>query len=210
VPVGFRSTPEAGRVLGVYTSYIGAYASISRDELQLYGYSPFRDEPDPRPLPDAQVIASSISGIFDALVVALDRVNVAPCPYSAAMASKGVELARDDGAQVVAQLRGLPTAVHTLETLLRLHPVFLSALETRVAGPGQPQNLTAPVGRIWLDRDQAVASRGRILRPSVVRSTTSSAASVLIDIEPWRLSLARIHIGSCATPRPQDTDRRTA
>jgi hypothetical protein len=30
-------------------------------ELQLYGFRPFEDEPDPRPLPEAQTIAGSIS-----------------------------------------------------------------------------------------------------------------------------------------------------
>ena len=40
-------------------------------ELQLYGYRPFQDEPDPRPLPEGDIIAGSISDIFDALVVAL-------------------------------------------------------------------------------------------------------------------------------------------
>ena len=49
---------------------------------------------------------------------------------------KRAKLARDQRAQVRAQLRSLPTAVHTLEALLRLRPVFLSALETRVAGLG--------------------------------------------------------------------------
>jgi hypothetical protein len=51
---------------------------------------------------------------------------------------KWAEFARDDGAQILAQPRGLPAAIHTLETLLRLRPAFLSALETRVAGLGQP------------------------------------------------------------------------
>jgi len=47
-------------------------------ELQLYGYRPFQDEPDPRPLPDAQVIAGSIADIFDALVVALADTRLEP------------------------------------------------------------------------------------------------------------------------------------
>src|SRR5258705_2390743 len=67
------------------------------------------------------------------------------------------EFARDDSAQALTQLRGLPTAVHALETLLRPRPVFLGGPKTRVASLGQPQYLTAPVGRIRLDRDQAVA-----------------------------------------------------
>ena len=40
-------------------------------ELQLYGYRPFQDEPDPRPLPEAQSITGAVADIFDALVVTL-------------------------------------------------------------------------------------------------------------------------------------------
>jgi len=47
-------------------------------ELQLYGHRPFQDEPDPRPLPDAQTIAVSASDIFDALVVALGDTRLEP------------------------------------------------------------------------------------------------------------------------------------
>ena len=47
-------------------------------ELQLYGYRPFQDEPDPRPLPDAQTIATSVADIFDALVVALNDTRLEP------------------------------------------------------------------------------------------------------------------------------------
>jgi hypothetical protein len=47
-------------------------------ELQLYGYRPFNDEPDPRPLPEAHILAGSISDIFDALVVALADTRLEP------------------------------------------------------------------------------------------------------------------------------------
>ncbi|QPC91521.1 DUF2493 domain-containing protein [Mesorhizobium sp. INR15] len=47
-------------------------------ELQLYGYRPFEDEPDPRPLPEGQVVASSIADIFDALVVAMSDTRLEP------------------------------------------------------------------------------------------------------------------------------------
>ncbi len=47
-------------------------------ELQLYGHHPFQDEPDPRPLPDAQTIAVSAADIFDALVVALGDTRLEP------------------------------------------------------------------------------------------------------------------------------------
>jgi YspA, cpYpsA-related SLOG family len=47
-------------------------------ELQLYGYRPFNDEPDPRPLPEANILAGSISDIFDALVMALADTRLEP------------------------------------------------------------------------------------------------------------------------------------
>ncbi|MBM3578758.1 MAG: DUF2493 domain-containing protein [Alphaproteobacteria bacterium] len=47
-------------------------------ELQLYGYRPFQDEPDPRPLPQAQTIASAVADIFDALVAILGDTRLEP------------------------------------------------------------------------------------------------------------------------------------
>ncbi|CAH2406347.1 DUF2493 domain-containing protein [Mesorhizobium escarrei] len=47
-------------------------------ELQLYGYRPFADEPDPRPLPEADVVAGAISDIFTTLVVALADTRLEP------------------------------------------------------------------------------------------------------------------------------------
>jgi hypothetical protein len=35
---------------------------------QLYGWRPFQDEPDPRPLPEAPVIGGGVADIFDALI----------------------------------------------------------------------------------------------------------------------------------------------
>src|ERR1700730_564900 len=42
-------------------------------ELQLRGYRPFQDEPDPRPLPDARIVAAAVADIFDALVASLSE-----------------------------------------------------------------------------------------------------------------------------------------
>ena len=47
-------------------------------ELQLYGYRPFQDEPDPRPLPEAQAVAGTVADIFDALVVTLGDTRLEP------------------------------------------------------------------------------------------------------------------------------------
>ena len=40
-------------------------------ELQLYGHRPFQDEPDRRPLPEANIIAGAVADIFDALIATL-------------------------------------------------------------------------------------------------------------------------------------------
>ncbi len=48
------------------------------DELQLYGYRPFQDEPDPRPLPQEPQIIGAVSDIFDALVVAFSDTRLEP------------------------------------------------------------------------------------------------------------------------------------
>ena len=47
-------------------------------ELQLYGYRPFQDEPDPRPLPEAQTVAGAVADIFDALVATLGDTRLEP------------------------------------------------------------------------------------------------------------------------------------
>ncbi len=47
-------------------------------ELQLYGYRPFHDEPDPRPLPEDHAIAGAIADIFDALASALIDTRLEP------------------------------------------------------------------------------------------------------------------------------------
>ena len=47
-------------------------------ELQLYGYRPFQDEPDPRPLPEAPAVAGAVADIFDALVASLGDTRLEP------------------------------------------------------------------------------------------------------------------------------------
>jgi len=41
------------------------------NELQLFGYRPLDDQPDPRPLPEGKMIAAAVADIFDALVATL-------------------------------------------------------------------------------------------------------------------------------------------
>jgi hypothetical protein len=64
------------------TSFEPPHTSSSTDhvltELQLYGYRPFQDEPDPRPMPEAQIVAGAVADIFDALAVALGDTRLEP------------------------------------------------------------------------------------------------------------------------------------
>jgi hypothetical protein len=48
------------------------------DELQLYAYRPFQDEPDPRPLPEARTVAGAVADIFDAFVATLGDTRLEP------------------------------------------------------------------------------------------------------------------------------------
>src|SRR5512138_1989978 len=47
-------------------------------ELQLFGYRPFDDEPDPRPLPEGDAVAGAVADIFDALVATLSDTRLEP------------------------------------------------------------------------------------------------------------------------------------
>ncbi len=47
-------------------------------ELQLHGHRPFQDEPDPRPLPEANTITGAVVDIFDAIVSTLTDTRLEP------------------------------------------------------------------------------------------------------------------------------------
>jgi YspA, cpYpsA-related SLOG family len=47
-------------------------------ELQLFGYRPDDDEPDPRPLPEGKAITGAVADIFDALIATLGDTRLEP------------------------------------------------------------------------------------------------------------------------------------
>ena len=47
-------------------------------EMQLYGYRPYEDEPDHRPLPDDRIAGGAIAEMFDALVSCLTDTRIEP------------------------------------------------------------------------------------------------------------------------------------
>jgi len=64
------------------TDHESPYATSPTDhvltELQLHGYRPFQDEPDPRPLPEARIVAAAVADIFDALIASLSETRLEP------------------------------------------------------------------------------------------------------------------------------------
>ena len=64
------------------TDFEPPHTSSSTDhvltELQLYGHRPFQDEPDPRPLPEANAIGGAVADIFDALIATLRDTRLEP------------------------------------------------------------------------------------------------------------------------------------
>ena len=65
-----------------YAGFEPVHASSPTDhvltELQLYGWRPFQDEPDPRPLPDGNDVATAVADIFDALIATLGDTRLEP------------------------------------------------------------------------------------------------------------------------------------
>lgn len=47
-------------------------------ELQLYGWRPFQDEPDLRPLPEGGAVTGAVADIFDALIATLSDTRLEP------------------------------------------------------------------------------------------------------------------------------------
>jgi len=47
-------------------------------ELQLYGWRPYADKPDPRPLPEGEHVAGAVADIFDALIATMGDTRLEP------------------------------------------------------------------------------------------------------------------------------------
>jgi len=58
--------------------YTASPTDLVLSELQLFGYRPFDDQPDPRPLPEGKMIAGAVADIFDALVATLNDTRLEP------------------------------------------------------------------------------------------------------------------------------------
>src|SRR3546814_13124768 len=73
-----RSTPT--HTLFPYTTPVRSESSTAYllQEMALYGYRPYSDEPDDRPLPDARTAGGAIIDIFDAMVMTFTDTRLEP------------------------------------------------------------------------------------------------------------------------------------
>ncbi len=55
-----------------------SHTSHLLDELALYGYRPFSDEADPRPLPEERMVTGAIADMFDALIATMLDTRLEP------------------------------------------------------------------------------------------------------------------------------------
>ena len=55
-----------------------SFTAVVLEELKLYGWRPFTDKPDPRPLPEPDAIRTAVADIFDALVSTLSDTRLEP------------------------------------------------------------------------------------------------------------------------------------
>ena len=53
-------------------------SALLLQEMQLYGYRPFEDEPDPRPLPDERLATGAVADMFDGLIASLADTRIEP------------------------------------------------------------------------------------------------------------------------------------
>jgi len=74
--------PTRKNTMTTETDHEPPHASSPTDhilaELQLYGWRPGQDDPDPRPLPEGNRIAGAVADIFDALIATLADTRLEP------------------------------------------------------------------------------------------------------------------------------------
>ena len=109
-------------------------------ELQLFGYRPFSDEPDPRPLPEGKTIAAAVADIFDAFVATLSDSRMEPDLEDLLWSTVNLfhravnrierQLDENEQAQRRSQLEQDGSEVRSVE-LERLIPEGLSLIERR-------------------------------------------------------------------------------
>lgn len=170
--------------------------AVVLEELQLYGHRPFTDEPDPRPLPDPDVVRAAVADIFDALVSTLSDTRLEPDLEDLLWSTTNLfhrtatRVDRDLDANEQAQRRaqreqdGSEVRSVALETLLA---EGITLLERRNAYEAM-RDLAAELfethlGQAWHPRAGSHVNR-RTLTASLIDSRDHLAAKRRADLEP--------------------------
>jgi hypothetical protein len=165
-------------------------------ELQLHGYHPFQDEPDPRPLPEATTIAGAVADIFDALNATLSDTRLEPdltdLFWSAVnlfhRAADRVQRALDDNedAQKRSQKEQDGSEIRSVE-LERLLAEGLSLIERRDGmeffRDTAADQFERATGSPWRPRAGSLVNH-RALTAAMIDSREFLAAKRRADIEP--------------------------
>lgn len=170
--------------------------AVVLDELQLYGWRPFTDEPDPRPLPEPDAIHTAVADIFDALVSTLSDTRLEPDLEDLLWSSTNLfhrmatKISRDldsnEQAQKRAQREQDGSEVRSVE--LETHIAEgITLIERRNAYEAM-RDLAAELfethlGQTWHPRAGSHVNR-RTLTASLIDSRDHIAAKRRADIEP--------------------------
>lgn len=172
------------------------------DELQLYGYRPFADEPDPRPLPEGRALSGAVATLFDALTGAFVDTRLEPDLEPVLWAAvnlfhRAAERAdRDLDDNVVAQQRAQRqydgSEISTVE-LERLTQEGLTLVERRDAfeclRDEAASHFTAAVGEVWRPRNGSMVNHRHLTSALVtsrdfLNAQRQAKATVLIPSGP--------------------------
>ncbi len=170
--------------------------AIVLDELQLYGWRPFSDGPDPRSLPEPDALRTAVTDIFDALVATLSDTRLEPdlndllWSVTNLFHRKAARIERDLDANEQVQKRSQReqdgSEVRSVE-LEALIAEGLTLLEQRNAYEAL-RDLAADLfethlGQTWHPRIGSHISK-RTLTASVIDSRDHIAAKRRADLEP--------------------------
>ena len=170
--------------------------AVVLEELQLYGWRPFTDEPDPRPLPDPDAIRFAVADIFDALVSTRSDTRLEPDLEDLLWSTTNLfhrtaertsrDLDTNEQAQKRSQREQDGSEVRSVE-LETLIAEGITLLERRNAYEAM-RDLAAELfethlGQTWHPRAGSHVNR-RTMTASLIDSRDHLAAKRRVDLEP--------------------------
>lgn len=175
---------------------IRSSTAVVLDELQLYGWRPFSDDPDPRPLPESDALRTAVTDIFDAFVATLSDTRLEPdlddllWSVTNLFHRKAARIERDLDTNEQAQKRsqreqdGSEVRSVELETLIAEGLTFLEQRNAYEALRDLAADMfETHLGQTWHPRIGSHVSH-RALTASLIDSRDHIAAKRRADLEP--------------------------